>query len=249
MKEQIDRNNLPKHIAVIMDGNGRWAKERGFAERIFGHRHALKAIKDTIAGCAEIGVEYLTLYAFSTENWNRPRAEVEALMMLLVSSLKDEIEDMHQNNIRLMTIGETDVLPSHSRRELLASIEKTKNNTGVKVILAWSYSGRWDIANAAKNLAKQVKEGVLNPDDITEEMFESQLTTQGIPDPDLMIRTGGDYRISNFLLWQLAYAELYIFENLFWPDFRREHLFGAILDYQVRERRFGKTSEQIKLNQ
>lgn len=246
VKEQIDANNLPKHIAVIMDGNGRWAKQQGFVDRIFGHRNALKAVKEAIQGCSDLGVKYLTLYAFSTENWNRPKAEVDALMMLLISALKDELEDMKKNNVRLGTIGAIDTLPESSQRVLRNSIEETKDNTGVEVILALSYSGKWDITTTARKLAERVKNGELAVEDINEQLFEKSLDTKGIPNPDLMIRTGGDHRISNFMLWQLAYAELYIFEELFWPDFRREHLFEAILDYQDRERRFGKTSEQIK---
>jgi undecaprenyl diphosphate synthase len=246
VKEQLDLNNLPQHIAVIMDGNGRWAKQQGFVDRIFGHRNALKAVKEVIEGCGELGVKYLTLYAFSTENWNRPQAEVDGLMNLLVKSIEDELPTMHKNNVRLETIGDTDSLPDYSRKHLLAAIDDTKNNTGLTVILALSYSGKWDITNTARQLAQQVKDGVIGLEDITEEYFEQNLNTKGIVNPDLMIRTGGDHRISNFLLWQLAYAELYIFEELFWPDFRKNHLHEAILDYQVRERRFGKTSEQIK---
>ena len=246
VKEQIDANNLPKHIAVIMDGNGRWAKQQGFVDRIFGHRNALKAVKEAIQGCSDLGVKYLTLYAFSTENWNRPKAEVDALMMLLISALKDELEDMKKNNVRLGTIGAINTLPESSQRVLRNAIEETKDNTGVEVILALSYSGKWDITTTARKLAERVKNGELAVEDIDEQLFEKSLDTKGIPNPDLMIRTGGDHRISNFMLWQLAYAELYIFEELFWPDFRREHLFEAILDYQERERRFGKTSEQIK---
>lgn len=246
MKEQLDSNNLPKHIAVIMDGNGRWAKQQGFVDRIFGHRNALKAVNEVIEGCGELGIAYLTLYAFSTENWNRPKAEVDALMMLLVKTIKDELPKMQKNNIRLETIGATHTLPEISQRELKTAIEETKNNTGLTVILALSYSGKWDIVNTTKKLAQRVQNGELTIEDITEQLFEESLDTKGIPNPDLMIRTGGDHRISNFLLWQLAYAELFIFEELFWPDFRKEHLHEAILDYQDRERRFGKTSEQVK---
>jgi undecaprenyl diphosphate synthase len=246
VKEQLDSNNLPKHIAVIMDGNGRWAKQQGFVDRIFGHRNALKAVNEVIEGCGELGIAYLTLYAFSTENWNRPKAEVDALMMLLVKTIKDELPKMQKNNIRLETIGATHTLPEISQRELKTAIEETKNNTGLTVILALSYSGKWDIVNTTKKLVQKVQNGELAIEDITEQLFEESLDTKGIPNPDLMIRTGGDHRISNFLLWQLAYAELFIFEELFWPDFRKEHLHEAILDYQDRERRFGKTSEQVK---
>jgi undecaprenyl diphosphate synthase len=246
VKEQLDQNNLPKHIAVIMDGNGRWAKQQGFVDRVFGHRNALKAVKEVIEGCGEIGVKYLTLYAFSTENWSRPKAEVDALMMLLVKTIKDELPTMQKNNVRLDTIGATHTLPNSSQNELKSAIEATKSNTGLTVILALSYSGKWDIVNATKKLIEQVQKGEIALDEISEEVFEMSLDTKGIPNPDLMIRTGGDHRISNFMLWQLAYAELFIFEDLFWPDFRREHLLKAILDYQERERRFGKTSEQLK---
>ncbi len=246
MKEQLDQNNLPKHIAVIMDGNGRWAKQQGFVDRVFGHRNALKAVTEVIEGCGELGVKYLTLYAFSTENWNRPKAEVDALMILLVKTIKDELSTMQKNNVRLDTIGATNTLPNSSQKELKSAIDATKNNTGLTVILALSYSGKWDIVNTTKNLIEQVQKGEISVEDINEELFENSLDTKGIPNPDLMIRTGGDHRISNFMLWQLAYSELFIFEDLFWPDFRREHLHEAIFDYQDRERRFGKTSEQLK---
>lgn len=245
MKEQLDQNNLPKHIAVIMDGNGRWAKQQGFVDRVFGHRNALEAVKEVIEGSGELGVKYLTLYAFSTENWSRPKAEVDALMMLLVKTIKDELPTMQKNNVRLDTIGATHTLPNRSQKELISAVEATKNNTGLTVILALSYSGKWDIVNTTKKLILQVQKGEISVEDINEEVFEKALDTKGIPNPDLMIRTGGDHRISNFMLWQLAYSELFVFEDLFWPDFRREHLHEAILDYQERERRFGKTSEQL----
>ena len=248
MKEQLDQNNLPKHIAVIMDGNGRWAKQQGFVDRVFGHRNALIAVKEVIEGSGELGVKYLTLYAFSTENWNRPKAEVDALMMLLVKTIKDELPTMQKNNVRLGTIGATHTLPVSSQKELKSAIDATKNNTGLTVILALSYSGKWDIVNTTKKLIEQVQKGEISVEDINEQLFENSLDTKGIPNPDLMIRTGGDHRISNFMLWQLAYSELFIFEDLFWPDFRREHLLEAILDYQDRERRFGKTSEQLSVN-
>lgn len=246
MKEQLDQNNLPKHIAVIMDGNGRWAKQQGFVDRVFGHRNALKAVKEVIEGSGELGVKYLTLYAFSTENWSRPKAEVDALMILLVKTIKDELPTMQKNNVRLDTIGAIHTLPNSSQKELKSAIEATKNNTGLTVILALSYSGKWDIVNTTKKLIEQVQKGEIALEDINEELFENSLDTKGIPNPDLMIRTGGDHRISNFMLWQLAYSELFVFEDLYWPDFRREHLHEAILDYQDRERRFGKTSEQLK---
>lgn len=246
MKESIDLNNLPAHIAVIMDGNGRWAKQKGFTDRIFGHRNAIKAVRETIEGCGELGVSYLTLYAFSTENWNRPQSEVNALMSLLISTIKDELPSMMKNQIRLQSIGDISSLPVSTQKELQAAIDQTANNTGLTLVLALSYSGKWDIMQAVKKIALDCKEGLLDPSFLSTDQFESKLSTAGIPDPDLMIRTGGDHRISNFMLWQLAYAELYIFEELFWPDFRKEHLHQAIVDFQMRERRFGKTSEQVQ---
>ena len=245
MAELIDKENLPRHVAVIMDGNGRWAKQQGVLNRVFGHRNAIKAVRECTEGCAELGIEYLTLYTFSTENWERPKEEIEALMNLLVGTIADETPTLQKNNVRLLTIGDTASLPDRCRRDLLRAIEATQHNTGLSLVLALSYSGRWDLAQAAQKLARQVQRGELTPDHLTEDRLEAALATAGMPDPDLMIRTGGDHRISNFMLWQLAYAELYIFEDLFWPDFRRQHLHQAILDYQNRERRFGKTSEQI----
>ncbi|MHA8100757.1 isoprenyl transferase [Aquirufa nivalisilvae] len=246
MKESIDLNNLPAHISVIMDGNGRWAKQKGFTDRIFGHRNAIQAVRETIEGCGELGVKYLTLYAFSTENWNRPKAEVMALMSLLVSTINEELPTMMKNQVRLKAIGNIESLPDKSQRELLAAMNKTANNTGLTLVLALSYSGKWDLVQAAKKLAEKVETGELKASDIDDSMMDNHLSTAGMPDPDLMIRTGGDHRISNFMLWQLAYAELYIFEDLFWPDFRKVHLYQAIVDFQMRERRFGKTSEQVK---
>lgn len=246
MKESIDLNNLPAHISVIMDGNGRWAKQKGFTDRIFGHRNAIQAVRETIEGCGELGVKYLTLYAFSTENWNRPKAEVMALMSLLVSTINEELPTMMKNQVRLKAIGNIESLPDKSQRELLAAMNKTANNTGLTLVLALSYSGKWDLVQAAKKLAEKVEKGELQASDIDDSMMDNHLSTAGMPDPDLMIRTGGDHRISNFMLWQLAYAELYIFEDLFWPDFRKVHLYQAIVDFQMRERRFGKTSEQVK---
>lgn len=245
MAELIDKENLPRHVAVIMDGNGRWAKQQGVLNRVFGHRNAIKAVRECTEGCAELGIGYLTLYTFSTENWERPKEEIEALMNLLVGTIADETPTLQKNNVRLLTIGDTASLPDRCRRDLLRAIEATQHNTGLSLVLALSYSGRWDLAQAAQKLARQVQRGELTPDHLTEDRLEAALATAGMPDPDLMIRTGGDHRISNFMLWQLAYAELYIFEDLFWPDFRRQHLHQAILDYQNRERRFGKTSEQI----
>ncbi|MCF0053079.1 isoprenyl transferase [Dyadobacter sp. LJ53] len=247
MKELIDTGNLPKHIAVIMDGNGRWAQNQG-AARIFGHRNAIKAVREVTEGCAELGVGFLTLYAFSTENWARPEFEVRALMELLVQSISNELPTMLKNNVKLDTIGDTESLPRSCRNTLAEAIEATKDNTGLNLILALGYSGKWDITQAAKKIAEDVKNGVITPEQINEEMLATKLATKSRPEVDLMLRTGGDHRISNFLLWQLAYAELYFYENLFWPDFRREHLYEAIAAFQNRERRFGKTGEQIKAN-
>jgi undecaprenyl diphosphate synthase len=243
MKELIDPSNLPQHIAVIMDGNGRWAKQQG-AARVFGHRSAIKAVREVTEGCAELGVKFLTLYAFSTENWNRPKFEVDALMTLLVHTIKGEIKTLMDNNVQLATIGQTDSLPADCRRELADAIQATQQNTGLTLILALSYSGRWEILQAARQLAVAVRDGQIQPEQITESLFSQHLATGGIPDPELMIRTSGEMRISNFMLWQLAYSELYMPEVL-WPDFRKKHLHEAILSYQQRERRFGKTSEQL----
>jgi undecaprenyl diphosphate synthase len=245
VKEEIDLNNLPQHVAVIMDGNGRWAKKQGLKDRVFGHRNALKAVREVTEGCAELGISYLTLYTFSTENWNRPKLEVDALMNLLVKTIADELPTLQKNNVKLGTIGDTATLPLNCQNELLMAIEKTAHNTGLTLNLALSYSGRWDIVTAVQKLAQQVKNGEMQVEEINESVFEQALDTKGIPNPDLMIRTGGDHRISNFMLWQLAYAELFILKNVLWPDFRREHLWEAILNYQGRERRFGMTSEQI----
>ncbi len=242
-KEHIDPNNVPQHIAVIMDGNGRWAKKKG-AMRIFGHRNAVKAVREVTEGCGEIGVKYLTLYAFSTENWSRPKDEVEGLMELLVNTLKEEIKSLMENRVKLITIGETSHLPGDCQKNLAWAMEETKNNTGLTVILALSYSGRWELKEAVKTIAQEVKNGSLDPESITEESIGKHLQTAGIPDPELLIRTSGEIRISNFLLWQIAYTELYITPTL-WPDFRKEHLYEAIWSYQQRERRFGKTSEQL----
>ena len=246
LKESIDLGNLPAHIAVIMDGNGRWAKQQGFADRIFGHRNALTAVRETIEGCGELGVGYLTLYAFSTENWNRPQSEVKALMSLLISTIHDELPSMMKNKVRLRAIGDLSSLPMNSQKVLQDAINQTAENTGLTLVLALSYSGKWDLVQATKQVALKVAAGELSADAVNSELIDQHLATAGMPDPDLMIRTGGDHRISNFMLWQLAYAELYIFEELFWPDFRKEHLHQAILDFQMRERRFGKTSEQVK---
>ena len=243
LREQVDLNNLPRHIAVIMDGNGRWAKQRG-GIRILGHKHAITAVRDTVEAAAELGVQYLTLYAFSTENWSRPEREVSALMQLLVSSIRKETATLNKNNIRLLTIGDTASLPGSCQKQLQEAIEITRNNTRMTLVLALSYSGRWDITQAVRKIASAVSEGSLQAADINENIIEDNLSTAGMPAPELLIRTSGELRISNFLLWQLAYTELYI-TDLLWPDFRKTHLYEAILAYQQRERRFGKTSEQL----
>ncbi|CAN5430950.1 isoprenyl transferase [soil metagenome] len=239
--DQIDRTNLPQHIAIIMDGNGRWAKKKG-AARIFGHRNAIQAVTDVTEGCGELGVKYLTLYAFSTENWGRPKEEVDGLMELLVNTIKKEIKNLMENRVRLQTIGDISHLPKACQRNLEEAKETTKNNTGLTVLLALNYSGRWEILKAARKLAEEAQQGQLHPEDIDEKMFSSLMETAGIPDPELLIRTSGEIRISNFLLWQIAYTELYITKTL-WPDFRKNDLFEAIWSYQQRERRFGKVLE------
>jgi undecaprenyl diphosphate synthase len=226
-----------------MDGNGRWAKQRG-AARIFGHKNALKAVRDTVEGCAELGIEFLTLYAFSTENWNRPVEEVNALMSLLVSTIRSEAPTLKKNNIRLASIGDISSLPNSCQKELKEAIELTSTSTGTTVVLALSYSSRWEIVEAVKQVVKEVSKGNLSEEDIDVELFSSYLNTKNIPDPELIIRTSGENRLSNFLLWQAAYSELYI-SPILWPDFRKEHLHEAIVSYQGRERRFGKTSEQL----
>lgn len=226
-----------------MDGNGRWAKKKG-ALRIFGHRNAIQAVKDVTEGCGELGVKYLTLYAFSTENWGRPKDEIEGLMELLVKTIKQEISTLMDNNVRLMTIGDTGHLPVNCQENLQWAMEKTKDNEGMTLIMALSYSGRWEITRAVQKLAADVEDGKLRPSQINENLLENYLQTSGIPDPELLIRTSGEMRVSNFLLWQIAYTELYITPTL-WPDFRKEHLYEAIWSYQQRERRFGKTSEQL----
>lgn len=242
--KNIDQNNIPKHIAVIMDGNGRWAQKKG-ALRIFGHKNAIKSVRETTESCAELGVKYLTLYAFSTENWSRPKLEVDALMELLVETIRKEVPTLMKNNVRLQTIGNTSTLPNRCQVNLKKAIGETKDNSGLTLILALSYSGRWEIVQAVKKITSRVIEGKLEIDNIDIETFDNSLSTANIPDPELMIRTSGEMRISNFLLWQLAYTELYVTETL-WPDFRKENLYEAILSYQQRERRFGKTSEQVK---
>ena len=245
MKEQINSDNLPKHIAVIMDGNGRWAKKKG-AARIFGHKNAIKAVREVTEGCAELSIECLTLYAFSTENWARPKVEVAGLMSLLVSTIKDEMPTLMKNNISLHSIGDRSQLPEETRTKLESAIDQTKENSGLKLILALNYSGKWDLTNAMREMALDVSNGKLVPDCIDQEKVSEYLSTAEFPDPELLIRTSGEMRISNFLLWQLAYTELF-FTPVLWPDFRKEHLHEAILAYQGRERRFGKISEQVNL--
>ena len=246
LKEQIDNKKLPTHIAIIMDGNGRWAKQRGL-DRIFGHQQGVNAVRNVIEASAELGIKYLTLYAFSTENWGRPDEEVNALMDIMIQSLNKETDTLLKNNIRMLTIGDTGRLSDDVRERLGESINLTSGCTGLNLIIAISYSSRWEILEAAKQIATQVKSGKLGIDQIDEQVFENFLSTKDIPDPDLMVRTSGEKRISNFLLWQMAYTELYISEIL-WPDFSKEHLYEAIIDYQKRERRFGRTSEQIDDN-
>ncbi|MEO8795862.1 MAG: isoprenyl transferase [Daejeonella sp.] len=242
--DQIDVKKLPEHVAIIMDGNGRWAKEKGKL-RVFGHQSGVLAVRDTVEGAVEVGIKFLTLYAFSTENWNRPKLEVFALMELLVSTINKETKTLMDNGVKLNAIGNLKSLPQKCYMQLQETIAKTANNTNCTLTLALSYSSRWEITNAAKEIAMQVEQGRLRASDVSEELVEAHLNTANMPDPELMIRTSGEHRISNFLLWQLAYAELYFTPKL-WPDFRREDLYEAILDYQKRERRFGKTSEQIQ---
>jgi undecaprenyl diphosphate synthase len=243
-KSQINTDNLPNHIAIIMDGNGRWAEMKG-KPRVFGHKNGVTSVKDVIEGCREIGVNYLTLYAFSTENWNRPKLEVRTLMALLVSSLRKELNTLVKNNIKLNTIGNIENLPEKAQVELAEEVEKTKNNTSLTLTLALSYGSREEIVNVIRNISKKVVNNQISVEEINENIINNHLYTFSLPDVDLLIRTSGEKRISNFLLWQIAYAELY-FTNTLWPDFRKENLFNAIVDYQQRERRFGKTSQQIE---
>ncbi len=242
--EQIYKAKLPQHIAIIMDGNGRWAKSKG-KQRVFGHKEGAKSVREIVTAAGELGIKYLTLYAFSTENWNRPKAEVDALMSLLVSAINSETKDLMKNNVRLLAIGNHDILPKNVKNKLYQAIEKTSKNTGLTLTLALSYSAKWEMVEAVKNIAHKVENKEIAVSDINEELIDNSLATRGLPHPELMIRTSGEYRISNFLLWQLAYSELY-FTDCLWPEFRRENLYRALLDYQSRERRFGKTSEQVK---
>jgi undecaprenyl diphosphate synthase len=243
LRASINKNNIPSHVAIIMDGNGRWAKRQG-EDRIFGHHEGVNSVREIVEACGEIGVRYLTLYAFSTENWNRPKEEVDALMELLVSTISMETPSLHKKGVKLQVIGDVASLPESCQKELQESIDLTSGNERVTLILALSYSSKWEIAEALKQIAGQVKEGALRLSDINSCLIDEHLNTKNYPDPELMIRTSGEHRISNFLLWQLAYAELY-FTDVLWPDFRKEEFFKAILSYQNRERRFGKTSEQI----
>ncbi len=244
LKDKINIQQLPKHIAIIMDGNGRWAKEKG-EDRLFGHLNGVESVRNIVEAAAELGIQYLTLYAFSTENWDRPAYEVTGLMELLVDTIRKEVPTLNKNNIRLHVIGDINMLPAMAKKELNEATMETNANTGLNLIMALSYSSRWEINNAVKKIAEEVKQNKLQPEDITQEIIQNHLSTSQFPDPELMIRTSGEYRISNFLLYQLAYAELY-FTNTLWPDFRKENLYEAVLDYQSRERRFGKTGEQIQ---
>jgi undecaprenyl diphosphate synthase len=243
LRKQIDINKLPSHVAIIMDGNGRWAQHRGL-DRVFGHQQGVNALREVIEAAAELGISYLTLYAFSNENWGRPDDEVSALMGIMVQSLNNETNTLIKNNIRLKTIGDVDRLAADVRERLFETIDLTSAGTGLNLIIALSYSSRWEIVEAARKLSADVKKGVLAPEAIDEANFEKYLTTYGIPDPELMIRTSGELRISNFLLWQIAYTELYFTDTL-WPDFGKEDFYNSIIDFQKRERRFGKTSEQV----
>lgn len=243
-KDRLQKDKLPCHVAVIMDGNGRWAEMKG-EHRIVGHQHGVEAVRQTVEGAAELGISYLTLYAFSTENWNRPQQEVFALMGLLVEAIDNETATLMKNNVQLKAIGNLDSLPPDVLEKLNGTIRKTSVNTGLTLVLALSYSGRWELVEAARKIASLVKSGQLSEDEITQDVFQSQLCTHGIPDPELLIRTSGELRISNFLLWQIAYSELY-FTSKFWPDFDKEELCKALYDYQSRERRFGMISEQLK---
>jgi undecaprenyl diphosphate synthase len=243
LKDKINLHQLPKHIAIIMDGNGRWAKEKG-EDRLFGHWNGVESVRNIVEGAAELGIQYITLYAFSTENWDRPAYEVTGLMELLIETIRKEVPVLNKNNIKLHVIGDTDMLPELARKELYEAISETGGNTGMNLVMALSYSSRWEITDAVKKIAAAVKRNEIQPAEITQKTIEQHLSTSAFPDPELMVRTSGEYRISNFLLYQLAYTELY-FTHTLWPDFRKDNLYEAILDYQSRERRFGKTSEQL----
>ena len=243
-KEQLTTDRLPEHVAIIMDGNGRWAKKQGLA-RVFGHQKGVETVHEITTAAAELGLKYLTLYTFSTENWNRPKEEVDAIMTLLLDTIAKERPTLMKNNVRLLTIGDTNRLPDEARKKYLQLIDDTAGNTGLSLVLALSYSSRWEITEAMKRIAHKVESGEMKADDITEQTLTDNMTTACIPDPDLLIRTSGEYRISNFLLWQLAYSEMY-FTDCYWPEFTREEFYKALVDYAQRERRFGKTSEQIQ---
>jgi undecaprenyl diphosphate synthase len=242
--EEIDKNNIPRHVAIIMDGNGRWAKKKGNS-RLFGHKNGVKAVREATEAAAQMGVQYLTLYAFSTENWNRPKLEVDGLMTLLVSAIENETKKLNENNIRLHTIGDITRLPKNVRAKLNGAIDNTASNTGMNLILALNYSGKWDITNAVKRISQDIKDNKISVEDINDTLITNNLTTAQFPDPEFLIRTSGECRLSNFLLWELAYAEFYFTETL-WPDFSKDTFYEAIKSYQNRERRFGKISEQIK---
>jgi undecaprenyl diphosphate synthase len=244
LKDQIDIKRLPRHIAIIMDGNGRWAQEKG-QDRLYGHFHGVESVRNIVEGAAELGIEYLTLYAFSTENWDRPVNEVTGLMELLVETIRKEVPILNKNNIRLHVIGDMSMLPEYAKKALEEALSLTSQNTGLNLVMALSYSSRWELVNAVKKIAEDVQAGKVDPASISQDTLQKYLVTSELPDPELMIRTSGEYRISNFLLYQLAYAELY-FTSTRWPDFRKEHLYEAILDFQKRERRFGKTSDQLQ---
>jgi len=242
--QRIDKHKMPRHIAIIMDGNGRWAQEKG-EDRLYGHFHGVESVRDIVEGCAELGIEYLTLYAFSTENWDRPAYEVTGLMELLVDTIRKEVETLNRNNIKLHVIGDMQMLPEYARQELNEALELTSGNTGLNLVMALSYSSRWELVNAVKKIGLDVQAGKIEPETISQDTLQQYLLTSSFPDPELMIRTSGEYRISNFLLFQLAYAELY-FTNVRWPDFRKQNLYEAIIDFQQRQRRFGKTGDQIE---
>lgn len=245
LQNELKRSGeIPKHIAIIMDGNGRWAKKRGLP-RVAGHKRGVDTVKDIVEACAEIGVQYLTLYTFSTENWKRPKDEVSTLMRLLLHSLKDRVDELCENDIKLTTIGDTEALPYEVQKQLKDDIERTKNNKKMVLNLALSYSGRWEILEAVKKISRAVEKGDIKAEDINEKLFSQFLTTKDLPDPDLVIRTSGEFRVSNFLLWQIAYSE-FVITDIYWPDFNRHHLYESIRAFQKRERRFGKVSEQIK---
>jgi undecaprenyl diphosphate synthase len=245
-KELINIEKLPSHIAIIMDGNGRWAQEKG-QDRLFGHLHGVESVRDIVEGAAELGIKYLTLYAFSTENWDRPKDEVDGLMVLLIDTIKKEVPTLNKNNIKLHVIGAIEMMPENAQRQLNEAIAETASNTGLNLIMALSYSSRWEIINTTQKIATAVLSNKLKVEEINQEIYQEYLSTALFPDPELMIRTSGEHRISNFLLYQLAYSELY-FTNTLWPDFRKDNLYEAIVDYQNRERRFGKTGEQLKNN-